>query len=166
MTGCLRVALGLALGSGICACAKPAQEPLHDPVADKVAIDALRNREMTALSSGITDSAIAVYSDDALVMPNHGPAVRGGAAIRAWLDTSFSQVTMNGRVTSSSVDVSGDLAVDHYAGELTVTVKAPGAKPMTEAIKGINVYRRQPDGSWKIAKAIWNGDQRLSEPAK
>jgi ketosteroid isomerase-like protein len=121
---------------------------------------------MSALSSGITDSAIAVYADDALVMPNHGPAVTGSAAIRAWLDTSFSQVTMMGRVTSSSVEISGDLAVDHYAGELTVTFKAPGAKPMTEAIKGINVYRRQADGSWKITKAIWNGDERLPELTK
>jgi ketosteroid isomerase-like protein len=166
MTACLKVALGVALCGGIVACAKAAEEPRHDPVADKVAIDAVRNREMSALNSGITDSAIAIYTDDARVMPNQGPAVTGSAAIRAWLDTSFSQVTMTGRVTSSSVEVSGDLAVDHYAGELTVTFKAPGPKPITEGIKGINVYRRQADGSWKITKSIWNSDGRPPEPTK
>ena len=43
--------------------------------------------------------------------------------------------------------------------------RGAGAKPMTEGMKGIHVYRRQADGSWKITKVIWNGDQRLDAPA-
>jgi ketosteroid isomerase-like protein len=160
------VALGIAFCSSIFGCAKTPRAATHDTVADKAAIDAVRGRVMSALNSGITDSAIAVYGDEVLVMPSHQPAVSGKAALRAWFDTSFSQVTMAARVASSSVDVSGDLAVDHYAGELSVTPKASGAKPMTEGLKGVNVYRRQADGSWKITKAIWNGDERLPGPAK
>jgi ketosteroid isomerase-like protein len=161
MTGCVRVALGVALCSGMIACANTAEEARHDPVADEVAIDAVRDREMSALNSGITDSALAVYAADAIVMPTQGPAVTGSAAIRAWMDTSFSQVAMTVRVTSSSVEVSGDLAVDHYLAELTLTFKAPGVPPITEGIKGIHAYRRQPDGNWKITKAIWNSDEGL-----
>jgi ketosteroid isomerase-like protein len=120
---------------------------------------------MSALNAGDTAAMVAVYADDILLMPNHEPAVAGSAAVRAWYDKSLSQVTITGRHTSASVEVSGDLAVDHYAGELTVTFKAPGAKPMTEAMKGLHVYRRQADGSWKITKNIWNGDERLPEPS-
>jgi ketosteroid isomerase-like protein len=155
-----------ALSGELAACTKAAEAPMHDAAADKLAIDAVRNREMSAMNSGVTDSMVTVYADDILLMPNHDAAVTGIAAVRAWYDTSFSHVTLTGRRTSSSAEVSGDLAVDHFTGELTVTFKAPGAKPMTEGMKGIHVYHRQADGSWKITKVIWNGDQRLDAPAK
>jgi ketosteroid isomerase-like protein len=155
-----------ALYGGLVACTTQAEAPMHDAAADKLAIDALRNREMSAMNSGVTDSIVTVYADDIVLMPNHDAAVTGIAAVRAWYDTSFSHVTLTGRRTSSSAELSGDLAVDHFTGDLTVTFKAPGAKPMTEGMKGIHVYRRQADGSWKITKVIWNGDQRLAAPAK
>lgn len=125
MTGSLRLVLGLVLCSGIVACSETSKAPMHDPVADKAAIDAVRNQVMSALNSGTADAAIAVYTDDAIVMPNrsHAPLVTGKAALRAYLEAGFSQVTMTTRITSSSVDISGDLAVDHYAGEQTVTFK-------------------------------------------
>jgi ketosteroid isomerase-like protein len=115
---------------------------------------------ISGLNSGITDSAIAVYAEDATVMPNQGPAGTGIAAIRAWLDGAFSQVTMTHRIIDFSVEVVGDLAVDRYAEEFTLTFKAIGAGPMTEPVKGVNVYRRQADGSWKVTTAIWNPDER------
>ena len=33
-----------------------------------------------------------------------------------------------------------------------------GGKPMTETIKGIHIYKRQSDGTWKIAQDVWNTD--------
>jgi len=166
MTAGLRAVLGVVLCSGMVACAKTPEEPKHDPSADKVAINALRDREMSALSAGAVDAASAVYTADAVVMPNNGPAVTGSAAIREWLETSFSQVKMTIRITSAVVDVSGDLAVDHYAGELSLAFKAPGVNPFTEGFKGVNVYRRQADGSWKITAGIWNSDEGPPMPAK
>ncbi|HEY5547810.1 MAG TPA: DUF4440 domain-containing protein [Gemmatimonadaceae bacterium] len=166
MTRGLRAVLGSALVCGTVACAKAAEAPMNDPVADKAAVDAVRNREMSALNSGVADSLVTVYADDILMMPPNEAAVSGGAALRTWIDTTFSQVTMTGRYTSSSVEVSGDLAVDHYTAELTVTPKAAGATPMTETIKGLHVYRRQADGSWKITQDLWNSDAPPPAPAK
>jgi ketosteroid isomerase-like protein len=139
---------------------------MHDPVVDKAAVDAVRNQEMSALNSGVVDSMIVVYSDDIVMMPPNEAAVTGSAALRTWIDTTFKQVTMTGRYISSSVEVSGDLAVDHYTAELTVTPKAAGATPMTESIKGLHVLRRQADGSWKITQDIWNSDAPPPAPAK
>ena len=162
----LRMVLVTALHGGLVACGRTAAVPTHDAAADQAAIDALRNREMSAMNSGNADSMATVYADDVIVMPNHDAAVNGIAAVRAYYTASFGQVALTGRRTSSPVEVSGDLAVDHFTGDLTVAFKRPGAKPMTEAMKGIHVYRRQADGNWKIAKVIWNGDQRLDAPAK
>lgn len=154
----LRAVLGLALVGSAVACAKAAEAPMNDPVADKAAVDAVRNQEMSALNSGVVDSMLVVYTDDIVMMPPNEAMVTGSAALRTWIDTTLKQVTMTGRYTSSSVEVSGDLAVDHYTGELTVTPKAAGAKPTTETIKGLHILRRQADGSWKIIKDVWNSD--------
>lgn len=37
---------------------------------------------------------------------------------------------------------------------------------MTEGLKGMNVYRRQADGSWRITQAIWNGDEAPTDVAR
>ena len=164
MTGRLRVALGVALGSGFVACTKTAEAPTHDSAADKAAIEAVGNRAISAMNSGVTDSVMAVNADDIVVMPNHAEAVSGSVAVRAWQEKGSSQSTMTARLTSSSAEVSGDLGADQFAGELTVTFKAPGIPPVTEKIKGIRIYRRQADGSWKITKVIWNGHENAPAP--
>ena len=40
---------------------------------------------------------------------------------------------------------------------MIVTPRA-GGEAVTETFKGIHVYRRQADGSWKIAQDAWNMD--------
>jgi ketosteroid isomerase-like protein len=55
------------------------------------------------------------------------------------------------------VQVVGDVGIVHYTGEMTATPKK-GGKPATEIIKGLHIYKRQADGSWKIAQDVWNTD--------
>jgi len=50
------------------------------------------------------------------------------------------------------VIVSGDLAVVRLTWTLTVTV--PGAAETISKEPGLDVFRRQPDGSWKIIRYI------------
>jgi ketosteroid isomerase-like protein len=83
--------------------------------------------------------------------------------LRRWLDTTFAQVTLSGQYTSSEVTVSGDWAVDRYAGTLTATPKGGGA-PMQEQIKGVHIMRRDTDGTWRIAQDIWNTDAAPPPP--
>jgi ketosteroid isomerase-like protein len=52
--------------------------------------------------------------------------------------------------------VAGDWAYDRGNYTLTVTPK-PG-KPMEESGKYLAVCKRQPDGSWKISRLIYNSN--------
>ena len=54
----------------------------------------------------------------------------------------------------------GDVAIERYSGLFTVTPKA-GGDAVAENIKGIHVYRRQADGSWKMTHDVWNSDDPL-----
>ncbi|MFI5311976.1 MAG: hypothetical protein ACHQQ3_12125 [Gemmatimonadales bacterium] len=53
-----------------------------------------------------------------------------------------------------------------YAGELTLTPKAKGGKPMTQVIKGIHIFKRQADGKWLISQDVWNSDAPAPPPPK
>ncbi len=59
--------------------------------------------------------------------------------------------------TSSDLTVSGDWSSEYYTGNVTMTPKA-GGEAIRETIKGIHIYQRQADGSWKMTQDIWNAD--------
>lgn len=146
------------------ACA-PKAPPPPDTAADEASLRAAQERELATLASGNVDSMLTNYTDDVVMMPPGEAAVTGTAGVRAWVEAMAKQMTMTGRYDSADVTVSGDLAVVRYTGELTITPTAKGAKPMTEKIKGLHVFRRQPDGGWKIAQDVWNVDPAPT-PAK
>lgn len=143
------------LSSSALACARDTAPA--DTTADEQAIAAVRGREMTAFSAGAIDSALAVFTADAVLMPPNEPMRAGTDAIRAWLQGMANQSAVAGRYTDAQVTVVGDVAVERFVAELRVTPKAGG--PATEErFKGIHVYRRQPDGSWRITHDVWNTD--------
>jgi ketosteroid isomerase-like protein len=144
------------------ACAKPSAQV--DTAADVQAISAVREREISAFSSGVVDSLVAVYTSDVVMMPPNEPMINGAEAVRTWAQNVASQATVAGKYTDAKVTVAGDWAVERYIGELTMTPKAGGAAA-TEHLKGIHVYQRQPDGSWRIAQDVWNSDAPPPAPS-
>lgn len=168
MTRAQRTLLACAALSAVVACApKEAAPPAAvDTSADVAAVKAAQDRELVAVSSGNTDTVLSVFASDAVFMPPGEPALVGSAAMRPWVDGMNKAVTMSGKYTTADVQVVGDVAIVHYTGALTVTPKAKGAKPMTETIKGIHIFKRQADGSWKIAQDVWNTDAPTPAPAR
>ncbi|HSF16932.1 MAG TPA: DUF4440 domain-containing protein [Vicinamibacteria bacterium] len=120
-------------------------------------MDALSEREIPAFSGENIPELEAIFTDDVVFMPPGEPAIEGLPGAVAWEQSLYEGFTVAGRYSSTDVTVSGDLAVQQLAGQLTITPKA-GGDPMTETIKGVHVLRRQADGSWKIAVDVWNAD--------
>ena len=103
------------------------------------------------------------YAEDATVMPPNAPAVRGQAAIREMTD-SWPTITAFS-TTIDEVDGCRDVAYLHGAYTFSVTLEGvPG--PVDDAGKFVEVWRRQPDGSWLIAVEIWNSDNPPLIPAE
>ena len=57
-----------------------------------------------------------------------------------------------------------DLAYDR--GTYSMTVTPPGAAPIEDRGKYLTIYRKQADGSWKIARVMFNSDLPLPAPEK
>ena len=101
---------------------------------------------------------VGAFADDGVQMPPHFPANLGKGMIRSWshgLLQSFSQVAF-----ALSVDeqrVSSDWAFERGQYTITLTPKAE-AQSADDTGKYITAYQRQGDGSWKMARDIWNSD--------
>jgi ketosteroid isomerase-like protein len=56
----------------------------------------------------------------------------------------------------------GDWAME-YAIEKVKDTPVDGGEALEDVCKGIIIYRRQADGSWRVARDMWNSD--LPAPA-
>ena len=61
--------------------------------------------------------------------------------------------------------VSGDIAVVRLVWTLTVTL--PNGQTVTSVEPGMDVFRREPDGSWKIIRYLaYEAPERVAQPEK
>ncbi len=125
--------------------------------ADVEAINSLRN-EFIALDNASDAAGLAsLYTNDAVLMPPNEAAVTGNQAIESWFQTTFDQFTTEFTVASEELEVVGDWAFDWGAYMTALTPRA-GGEPTEDRGKYIVILRKQVDGSWRIARDIWNSD--------
>jgi len=104
-----------------------------------------------------------LYLDDAVVDPPNEPAVKGRAAIQAWLE-KFPPIT-EFKAGNVKVEGRGDLA--YALGTYTMTLVPPGAPgPVVDSGKYVEILRKQPDGQWLVAVDIFNSDLPVAPPPK
>jgi uncharacterized protein (TIGR02246 family) len=105
----------------------------------------------------------ALFLDDAVVNPPNEPAVRGRAAIRAWLE-KFPPMT---EFKLNNVKVEGCEDLSYVLASYTMTIVRPGAPgPVKDSGKFVTVLRRQPDGRWLVAVDMFSSDLPAALPPK
>jgi ketosteroid isomerase-like protein len=105
-------------------------------------------RYENASNEGNADALVALYADDALVLPPDGGVVAGHAAIldfwRQGIEPGVSFEVMHSAVEAGTGYVAGRFLV-----EATDTAPADSGK-------FVLCLRRQPDGAWRVVTDIWN----------
>ena len=105
-----------------------------------------------AFNGGDAAGCAAFFSEDVILMAPNQPMTRGKAAFeevyRSRMDNSSGGTHSNALV---EYGVEGDLA--YQVGTYAVS----GANPPEQG-KFLNVLKRQPDGTWKVAVSIFNSD--------
>ena len=96
-----------------------------------------------------------LYTDDALLLPpNHEP-IRGRVGIQEYVAAypAFSDM----RLSPAEVDGRGDVA--YVWGAYSMMLTPPGSVgPVPERGKYVEIWRRQPDGWWRITHNIFNSN--------
>ena len=148
--GILVLAVVLIAAAG---CAPKANAP-----EDVAAVKAQMAAYGPASSSGDPAAVADLYADGAVRLSANAPMIEGKDAIRAQWQTAYDNVVHKETDIAEDVQVAGDLAVARGVWQATDTPKLPGAAIVQSKGKQMFVYRRQPDGAWKIVADIWNSD--------
>ena len=117
----------------------------------------VRDSWTAAVKAKDVERLISLLADDIVMMHPNRPAIIGLAANRVDLLSAFEKFHVDQTVVSDEIVVSGEWAFDRSRATSTLTPAAGGA-PVTVRSKAITILRRQPDGSWKIARVIGNLD--------
>ena len=141
-------------------CTKEKTSTVED---DKKAIRELIEQEVESLNAGDAKGLARIMTDDAVLMPPNVPSLSGKGTIQRWLLGFFGRFSVTVNHSSKDIVVTGDWAYEKWAIVWTVTPLA-GGEPVTEELKGIHVFHKSPEGTWKIALDIWNSNNPQPSP--
>ncbi|MFZ0807207.1 MAG: DUF4440 domain-containing protein [Candidatus Sulfotelmatobacter sp.] len=132
--------------------------PMVDIAKEEQAVRATDAQWLAAVKAKDFDRALGFWSDDATVFAPNAPVLVGREAIRKYVTeaSAIPGFSINWTTDKVWVSSSGDLAYSSGGNEITLTT--PAGKPVIERNKGLVVWKKQADGSWKCVADIWNAE--------
>jgi uncharacterized protein (TIGR02246 family) len=157
----IRAAFGLACALALTAACAPAPPP-DTRAADEAAIRTA-DQALSAAAKDL-DRFMAAWTADGVMMPPNQPMASGTAAVRTTFGAMLAAPNLNVSWTPTTVDVarSGDLG--YSIGTYSLTMDGPDGKPIADHGKYTTIWKKQTDGTWKVAADIFNSDVPLPAP--
>ena len=129
--------------------------------SDASASDAVKAADASfqkAVAAKDLNQIVSFYADDAVLMPAAKPVLHGKAAItNEWKELLAIPAFQNSsKLAQVEVSASNDLAFTRGSYETRLT--GEDGKLVTEPGKWLSVWRKQPDGSWRVAIETYNTD--------
>jgi uncharacterized protein (TIGR02246 family) len=115
--------------------------------------------ESAWLKGDVPTATSGFFTTDAINVVPEAAETRGRAAI----DASFADFFTTAKVTAlerttEEVEVSGDLAYER--GTFKQTVAPSGGAPQTQHSRYLAIWKRQPDGTWRCHRFVFNNAPR------
>jgi uncharacterized protein (TIGR02246 family) len=127
----------------------------HGQDADLTAIDRVREQHVAALNAGDAGAWVAEFADDGVQMPPNAPANIGKAAIAAWSQGFLSHFRVQFALDVDEVRILDEWAFER--GDYAIALDpGAGGPPLKDTGKYITLYKREPSGTWRMARDIWN----------
>lgn len=158
--GCSRALSALLAGVALqCAPKGSSKHPYTaDPTAAADLLEADRAFNDRTTDRGL-DGWVDSFTEDGMELPNGEPVARGKAAIRAVMTPLLSDPTnkLRWEPEYASVAASGDLG--YTFGHATIGKVGPsGVEKVFLKLKYIAIWKRQPDGQWRVAVDVGTAD--------
>ena len=130
-------------------------KPGEPSKGDLYAIGRLRAEFVQATNEGDVDRLTALFTDDAVFVPADDPTCEGKDAIADYFDDLMRDEPETLDLDVLETRVEGDWAFERLDATISSTDAESGEETETWA-RYFWVLKRQPDGAWKIDRAIYN----------
>ena len=129
--------------------------PILSTQADNPLVAARRDF-FESINARDIDKLVSLVDPDTVWMPPNDTSLYGPDEVRDWWKEYFEYF----RLTSHSepereVTISGDFAIEETTYMVVITPTKGGTRIRDDG-RWLRVWRRQPDGSWKMWRAMWN----------
>ena len=133
--------------------------PVDTRKAAEDAINATSEQFAKAIDSKDLDKVLSYYTDDAVLFVPAGPAAVGKDALRKTWQGFLAGPASKIDVSGITIDVaeSGDLAYER--GSFTSTSEDAKGKTVTSTGKLVDIWKKQADGTWKMAADLNASDK-------
>lgn len=154
------IAAFLAFTTLACSSTQPPAGPSAEE--DLAAIAAVRAELQAGLANDDVPAIMAGLAGDHLTMAPDGPTPVDNEALSAWHEARVEQFAFNGDFTTDDIQLYGDIAIERFSGDMRLTPKG-GGEDVVDTTKGVWIWKRQDDGSWRLLWSIWNSDLLLED---
>ena len=155
--------LALVLVIASSACAPPAPPPV-DTAADEATLKGMTAAWLDAYNAGDVEKIVAMYTEDAVLMPPHAPVANGHAGIRAFLtaDTATAKAAGVKLVLDAGAATAGIVGDTGWESGYYTVADASGATVDSGSYLAVS---RKTDGQWRLVRDTYNSDRPLPAPA-
>jgi len=141
--------LGISLAQF--SCARP---ETFDVAQVRKSIGAAVAKYSEAIREGNLAGVVAVYTDDATMVPPDGEIVKGKQEIEELYRKIFQMGVKE--IVLSTIEVGGSGDTAYEIGKTKVRIQPEGQAAMIDSTKYLVIWKRQADGIWKVHVDIWN----------
>lgn len=145
----------------VISCTSPPAEPVIDMEAVKADITQINENWAAAINANDLEGQLAIFADDAQIMPPNSPAVVGKDAIKARIEARIAKDTSDANTTLAFATT--DLwAVGDMVAETGTWTFAGEDGAMLNKGKYIVLFEKR-DGKYVCIRDIWNSDMPKKE---
>lgn len=153
---------GLLLAAAcVSGCSKPM---IANFAGEEAAIRKTDAAWLAAAQARDLEHILPFWSDDAVIFPPGEPAVTGKAAIRQYVAGAFASPGFSITWQTDKIEVSGSGDLAYTTGTDDITFNNAEGKPIVAHNRGIAVWKKQADGSWKCVVDMMSPAPAASAP--
>lgn len=129
---------------------------------DVAAVERAADAYVAAMNAGDWKLVSHSFAEDAVRIPPHEEPHQGRDAIEGWLGGMEELISYE--LTRDAIDGADGFA--YVRGRYAITLRPAGAPgPVSDQGDFFEIWRREPDGVWRVAEAIWNTRLPRGDPS-
>ena len=137
---------------------KAAKTPASAKEQDREGIEALQKREIAASIAFDVSALLDLWTDDGVLLPPRHEPIVGKAALRRFFQEQKDKYA-NYEMLAYDEQWNEVMVVGEYAyqwGTVSYRMKPPTGGEFGGAVHAVRILKREEDGYWRVARAMWN----------